>query len=652
MPSSSDPTFPRFAVRVRSGGRLHLIDGNDAASKVAEVTQPLCQLDGWFLPTLQTGVQGIRIKLGSQEISARRKQLRPDILRRFPDHPEALLSGFKAELHLRAGLNKVQFEFKDGMGQWRSFGTCRLRLARLWKLREMLPKPAHHDDYAQWLRDYELPSAQQLLKMTEEARAMKTPPPITVLLRTWKNDAALLERSIESLRAQAYPFQDWVVVETTGNSISEPSPKITGSHVTFLDEGDMLAPHALFLVAQALSEKPDLDLTYSDEDALGENGTHVAPRFKGSWDRELVRQSPFAAGLLTLRTSLFLKLGGRNTIFEQDHRSLLLGASDHLTRDRIRHLPRVLYHRNGAAIAIDGDPKREPSPALPSPAPFVSLIVPTHNRVDLLRVALDTLFAKTSYERFEIIVIDHASTDPGTLAYLRSLHAQHGNVRVIRAEGPFNWSRLNNLGAKEAKGDVLLFLNNDVEIINGGWLRELAAQASRPDVGAVGACLLYPDGSIQHAGIVLGMTGLAGHVFRTLKPGVKTMAGSPDVLREVTAVTGACLAVRRTVFKEAGGFDEELAVGYNDVDFCLKLRARGLRNLYTPYARLIHHESVSRRESEQDSLRKAAASEEARIVLKRWPTEFQQDAFYSPNLSLEHEIPTLGNPPPRLSVDS
>jgi GT2 family glycosyltransferase len=169
-------------------------------------------------------------------------------------------------------------------------------------------------------------------------------------------------------------------------------------------------------------------------------------------------------------------------------------------------------------------------------------------------------------------------------------------------------------------------------------------------VGAVGACLLYPDGTIQHAGIVLGMTVLAGHVFRTLKPDSDTLAGRPDIPREVTAVTGACLAVRRSVFQDAGGFDEQnLPVSYNDVDFCLKLRARGLRNLYTPFARLIHHESVSRRDAERDSERKAAASEEARIVLKRWPTEFRQDPFYSPNLSLDHEIPTLGDPPPKLS---
>ena len=193
-----------------------------------------------------------------------------------------------------------------------------------------------------------------------------------------------------------------------------------------------------------------------------------------------------------------------------------------------------------------------------------------------------------------------------------------------------------------AAGGVLVFLNNDVEITEGGWLTELVSQACRPDVGAVGACLLYPDGNIQHAGVVLGMIGIAGHVFRQASLQARTMAGHPALPREVTAVTGACLAVRREHFEGVGGFDEEkLPISYNDIDFCLKLRARGLRNLYAPHARLIHHESVSRASLEKQSARKAAATEEARIMLERWPAELAQDAHYSPQLSRDSEQPAF-----------
>jgi GT2 family glycosyltransferase len=227
--------------------------------------------------------------------------------------------------------------------------------------------------------------------------------------------------------------------------------------------------------------------------------------------------------------------------------------------------------------------------------------------------------------------------------------AERKQVKIVREEGAFNWSRLNNAGASSASGEVLVFLNNDVEITKEGWLRELVSQAWREDVGAVGACLLFPDGNIQHAGVVLGITGVAGHVFRggSLRDGHTSIAGSASRPREVTAVTGACMAVRATLFKEVGGFDaDNLPVNYNDIDFCLRLRARGLRNIYTPFACLVHHESVSRAALERQSARKEAATEEARIVLSRWPQEFAQDAFFNPNLDKNEEWPSFESATP------
>jgi GT2 family glycosyltransferase len=262
----------------------------------------------------------------------------------------------------------------------------------------------------------------------------------------------------------------------------------------------------------------------------------------------------------------------------------------------------------------------------------------------LLRTALETLFQCTEYARFEVVVVDHRSDEPETLAYLQSLPAARPQVKILRADGPFNWSLLNNLGVSKATGELLLFLNNDIEITQKDWLRELASQAWRPDVGAVGAALFYPNGMLQHAGVVLGMFGLAGHIFRERDIMEAEVFGGirADLVREVTAVTGACLAVRKDLFEAVGGFDaEQLPISYNDVDFCLKLRAMGRRNIYTPFARLIHHESASRHALEQQSARKSQASDEARVVLDRWTREFAQDAFYNPNLGLGFEVPVL-----------
>jgi GT2 family glycosyltransferase len=623
------------------------MNGAASSSQIFRVPQPNCRLDGWFLPAVGTSVHGIRVRCRAKEFSAKRKQIRPDILQLFPERADALLSGFTATIRVPGGLNEVQLEFKDKAGEWHTFGTCQVRLPRLWRLHRLLRKTKAEDAYERWLRHYEVPSAKQLKRMAEASRAMKRAPAFTVVMLASEGTAESVDRSNDSVRAQAYPF--W---KLCGPERGETFSQIGGTesdYAVLLSPGDLLAPQALYQLAEAISRDPDAQIFFSEEDCMDDRGKHHNPRFHGSWDAELLQQASFGGGLLAFRTKLLQDLGGWRAVAELGPRKILELAAARVNRQQIRLIPHVLYHRYGAGLA--GSPAAEAARVPPpSPAPLVSLIVPTHDRADLLRVALDSLFAKTRYPHLDIIIIDHASDDAETVSYLRELPQQHANVRVIRAEGLFNWSRLNNLGAKEAKGDVLLFLNNDVETIEEGWLEELVGQACRPDVGAVGACLLYPNGTIQHAGIVLGMTGLAGHVFRTLKPDCNTLAGRPDVPREVTAVTGACLAVRRSVFQEVGGFDEQnLPVSYNDVDFCLKLRARGLRNLYTPFARLIHHESVSRRDAERESERKAAASEEARIVLKRWPAEFRQDAFYSPNLSLDHEIPTLGDPPPGLS---
>src|SRR5690606_26085614 len=305
----------------------------------------------------------------------------------------------------------------------------------------------------------------------------------------------------------------------------------------------------------------------------------------------------------------------------QDH-DLFLRCTAGLPANAIRHVPKVLYHWRAIAgsTALERGAKdyaaeaglravasalhaRSPEAVveplahghyrvrwpLPSPQPSIAIIVPTRDRVELLRQCVESVLGKTRYENFELVVVDNGSRDAGALAYLESLRGR-ARVRVLRDDAPFNFSALNNLAVAHCGTDLLCLLNNDVEVVDGDWLREMASQAWRPEIGAVGALLLYADDSIQHAGVFLGLGGVANHAYAHQPWGVPGHGARALVAQELSAVTGACLVVRRKAYLEVGGLDEELQVAFNDIDFCLRLREAGYRNLWTPFARLYHHE--------------------------------------------------------------
>ncbi|MFY9294245.1 MAG: glycosyltransferase family 2 protein, partial [Methylorubrum rhodinum] len=269
---------------------------------------------------------------------------------------------------------------------------------------------------------------------------------------------------------------------------------------------------------------------------------------------------------------------------------------------------------------------------LPEPAPLVSVVIPTRDRAELLAVALDGLFSGTDYPALEAIVVDNDSREEATAA-LFARYVAEPRLRVLPVPGPFNFSDLSNRGAAAARGGVLLFLNNDIAVMEPGWLAELVSIACEPDVGAVGAKLLYPDGTLQHGGIVLGIGGVAGHSHLGIAGDAPGYFARMQLTQEVSAVTGACLAIRAEVFSQVGGFDAAaLAVAFNDVDLCLRLRAAGYRNVWTPFARLVHHESMSR--GPEDTPEKRARFEaESRVMRERWGAELRSDPYYNPNLS-------------------
>ncbi|MBK3773825.1 glycosyltransferase [Azospirillum brasilense] len=452
-----------------------------------------------------------------------------------------------------------------------------------------------------------------------------------------------------------------------------------GDYVAFLDHDDRLSFDALLRMAEAIGESR-APVLYSDEDRIAPDGRHVDPALKPDLDPELLQSVNHVCHLLVVKRALLGELGGLRPGFEgvQDH-DLVLRLLERVGAAGIRHVPRVLYHwrinpsslsgqgGNDAAI-LDGIGRcvREHlarlgrrgtvtadletfrasgglfharvRPALPTPAPMVSIIVPTKDAVDLVRDCVGSLLSRTVYPNFEVVLVDHDSAEPQSRPFFNTL-ARDPRVRVADFHGPFNWAAINNAAAAGCRGDVLCFLNNDIVVTEPDWLSEMVARLAQPGVGAVGAKLLYPNGTVQHAGVVLGAGGTADHAFAGLPGDAPGHLGQAILPRTVSAVTGACLVTSRTAFHAVGGFDMvHLPVAYADVDYCLKIQQAGLRVLWTPYARLLHLETQTR--GADDTAEKAARlAVEAGRLRARWGG-LSADPFYNPHF--EPLGPTYG----------
>lgn len=461
------------------------------------------------------------------------------------------------------------------------------------------------------------------------------------------------------------------VRESRGNVVAAFNTALaitTGDYIAPLDHDDTLAPHALFWVVDSIQRHPDAQVFYSDEDKIDASGRRFQPHHKCDFNHTLMLAQNVITHMSVYRRELVVTLGGFRAGFEgaQDH-DLALRAMAVSAPAQIVHIPRILCHRRvvaertaesgrkecAAAAAsrravaehlhlLDRQATVEPAPeaplhariryALPTPAPLTSIVICTRDQGALLRTAIESIRTKTRYPNYEIIVLDNGSRDASTLEYLSTLVAQPG-ITLLRDDSPFNYSRLNNTAVSHSQGELVCLLNDDIEVLAPEWLEEMVSFAIQPDVGAVGARLWYPDGTLQHGGVILGVGGVAGHAHPRLPKGDAGYFGRAVLQQELAAVTGACLVVRRRVFDAVGGLDERLAVAFNDIDFCLRLRAAGYRNIWTPFAELIHHESASR--GLEDSPEKRARFRgEIHFMQQRWGTVLDQDPCYSPHLSL------------------
>lgn len=540
-------------------------------------------------------------------------------------------------------------------------------------------------------------------------------PRISVVLPVYNTPLHFLKQCIDSVRGQTYQNWELCVaddaspdprvaeclkeyarndsrikslVRERNGHISEATNSAlamaAGSHIAFLDHDDELSPDALHQVVLALAEHPQARLLYSDEDKIDAAGRRFEPHFKPGWNPELLRSQNYICHLMVVEASLLAEVGVLRPGFEgsQDH-DLALRCTEVLAPEQICHIPRVLYHWRAieGSTALAGDQKSYASEAgrravqdhlqrigrkgsveivssgcyrtrlaLDDASPRVSIIIPTRDRADLLSVCVRSILARTEYPDFEVVVVDNGSQEPDARVLLAELR-KHPRVRVLDYPIPFNFSAIVNHGARQSDGDVLCLLNNDTEVINPDWLDELVSRSVQRDAGAVGAMLYYPDDTIQHAGVVLGLGGVAGHVYTRLGRGAPGYMARAWVAQNLSAVTAACLVVRRSVFEEVRGFDEALPVAFNDIDFCLRVLECGYRNVWTPYAELYHHESASRG-SEDSPAKQERFAAEVHAMKWRWGAVLNDDPAYNPNLTLDQGDYGLAFPPrsPRLRV--
>jgi len=453
----------------------------------------------------------------------------------------------------------------------------------------------------------------------------------------------------------------------------------TGEFVAFLDHDDLLAEHALAWGAAAILDHPAAALIYSDADRCDERGRRFNPTFKPDWSPDLLLAHNYINHLVVMRTELVRAVGGLRAGLEgaQDH-DLLLRVSERIPVEAIHHLPYVLYHwrahpaslgraestraatgvashqaladclsRRGSAAEVVATPAHpflsRVRYLLPDSPPLVSIVIPTRDRLELLRRCIEGLRQSTDYPALELLIVDNDSQAPETLAYLQEL-SQQPNTRVLRQAGAFNYAALNNAGVSQARGEVLCFLNNDVVLTQPDWLKELVSQALRPEIGAVGPLLRYPDGRVQQAGILLGTDVIGRLALHQRRGEAAPSAFELRQVRNVAALTGACLVLRRKLFEQVGGFDEQLAIAYNDIDLCLKLRAAGYWLLFTPFAELVHLGSASRG-AENSPERQARLQREAEALRAKWGAFATSDPFTNPNLTWRRGRPELAFPP-------
>ncbi len=564
------------------------------------------------------------------------------------------------------------------------------------------------NDYTKWIGQYDTIDQPKRKNIQTKIAQMLHRPLISIVMPTYNPNPAWLSEAIDSVRNQLYPNWELCIADDASTDPGirpllekymgeEPRIKVvfreenghisaasnsalavaSGEWVALLDHDDLLPEHALYWVARTINEHSDVSLIYSDEDKVSESGIRYSPYFKPDWNPDLFYSHNLITHLGVYRKDIVDYIGGFRQGFEgaQDY-DLALRFVERIELGQIAHIPRILYHWRVHSESTAGGAEAKPYAMLAgeralndhfertgkkgrvelvghgyrarydiskSP-PHVTIIIPVHNGYDIFRTCIESIRRKTTYRPYDLLVIDNRSTEKALLDYLEHIGSEP-QIQVIRDDGPFNYSAINNRAVRLARGEYVLLLNSDVEVINEDWLHELVALGIQPGVGAVGACLWYPDNTLQHCGVITGIGGVAAHAHNRLARGSDGYFGRASLIYSVSAVTGACLLVQKDLYTLVGGLNEhELAVAFNDVDFCLKLIRAGYRNVWTPYAELYHHESASRGYEDTPG-KKMRFQKEMIYMQETWGDLLVNDPAYNPNLTLQHADFSLAWPP-------
>jgi len=563
---------------------------------------------------------------------------------------------------------------------------------------ETTPKRQLDEDYQSWIRSFDSLTESDISAQRESAQKFELKPLISILLPVYNTEERWLREVVDSVLSQTYTNWELCIADdcspsphvrsildeyVAGDARIKVGYRLKNGHISaatntalelasgafcaLLDHDDLLPVHALYHVVAALNKHPEVDLIFSDEDKIDADGKRFDPYFKSDWNPDLFLSHNCISHLGVYRTEILKEIGGfKEELYGSQDWDMALRFILKTRPERILHIPKVLYHwrylDTSTSKTIDSKPyavtagKRAIEQYLSGcgkhadvvegmwPGAFrvkyhlksgtkASIIIPTRNQKAVTQRCIESIFKHTQSPDYEILLVDNQSDENDALEWFSSLEADP-RIKVLRYDAPFNYSAINNYAANHANGEVLVLLNNDVEVLDEHWLEELCSQALRPEVGVVGGWLLYPDHRVQHAGILLGVCGIAVEAFKfQLEWNIGHM-GRAHLNQYYSAVTGACMATRKSVWHALEGLNEqELGVAYNDVDYCLRAyRDQGLATVWTPYTKLIHHESVSRG-YEVTEAQKARMERESAYMMAQWSEVIERDPYYNPNLS-------------------
>lgn len=598
------------------------------------------------------------------------------------------------ENHNDYGLARI-----DAWSHFRQFGINEGREARFIYTDAQI-QSSNSFDYTKWVSLYDHGGKSHLenLKRLIDRYALKCPFSLIVLIKDEEGDSQL-KRLIEAIKSQIYEeFECFIgasvelhenlhsiinndnrfhIVETCGDEQKDYNRLISLTqydYIGFFRSCDILAPSALAWTAYTVTSSPELKLIYGDEDRIDLNNLRKDPYFKPDFNYELFLSHNILGGFVVIHRDALVEHKSIEKIEKSDFiYDLAFRIYEKEGSKAFGHIARILNHifapsvfRFGEVKTIQNHLKRSAKSGkvmfapevnnfkrvcfdLPKRKPRVSIIIPTRDKVELLKLCISSIVDKTTYGNYDITIIDNGSVEPKTFAFLDILR-KDPVFTIIRDDRQFNFSALNNRAIEKARGTYVCLMNNDIEILSEQWLEEMMSFAQFDDVGCVGARLWYPDNRLQHAGVLIGFHGVAGHMHKHIKRGETGYAHRAALHQSLSAVTAAVMLVKKSIYHEVGGLDESFAVAFNDVDFCLKVRDAGYRNIYTPFAEMYHHESASR--GKEDSLaKKLREQKEVNLIKQRYGESMYQCPAYNSNLSITSENFSLAFPPRTMTIE-